>query len=127
MPAAAPATISTAQVIGGCENHQAVRVQIEISGPHDLPRIACALLVKAGHARAADAGFFARIRRQTCEQFIGNICRFAPTGTLVGGWGAKPAVIWLTAQGATFRAARRPGRRRNSCCGPSHGYSAWTR
>ena len=107
MPAAAAATISAAQVIGFRENDHAARIKIKIARQQGLRRMVGTLLMEAGHAGAAEAGFIAELRRHLREQFIGDVCSFAPTWTLVGGGGAKLAVIWLTAQRATFRSTRR--------------------
>jgi hypothetical protein len=68
-------------------------------------------LEKCRHAGAADAGAVAKIFRHARKQFGGHFCMCAPARTLVGGNGAKLAIIRVAAEW-TLRRINYFGRRK---------------
>jgi len=100
MAATIAATVSTAQMVGGGENHQ-LTFEMKIAG-QDFGR--CQSLIframKFHHAVTANAGLVSQFGRDLSQQFIGNFHEGTPAGTLVNGRGAKLAMIWLPAEGA---------------------------
>jgi hypothetical protein len=117
MAAAAATTVATAEVVGGGEDHQALRIEIEIVGGNFLGGgIFAGLLVELGDAIAADAGFVAQLGRDLFEQGFGKFDGGAPALAFVGGRGAELAVVFTTAQ----RAKRGVGWRRLRKVIPGH-------
>ena len=94
MPAAAAATVTAAQVIGGGEDHQAVR-EIKITGlGFDRDWM---IAMPGGDTGPAKAGLVAAVRGDLVEEGFGNFDLRAPAGAFIGRGGAKLAVIGLAA------------------------------